>query len=349
MQRLLEICLERRIQMTTEAKIQLTSTELGSLWMIYISTSARLIMFDYFKDKTIDKEAQNILSSYISEGQTIKNEIVNIFNNEGAVIPIGFDERDVIREAPPLYDDLFNIIFLRQMVKISIATSSVYTAMSYKKEVHDVLKSNYDVADNYYVMSTNYLLGKGVLARPPYVTMPKQVEFVEDKNYMSGFNIFSEKRSLNTIEVGFINQAIEDNIFGMQLMTGFAQVATESEVKKYFIEGKELAKKIISQYSDVLLQSDIQPPSAWAGKATDSTKPPFSDKLMMYLTSLISSTSIGFTAIGTSFSMRSDLHIKLALIAKDAFDYAKEGSKIMIAHKWMEEPPQMEDRNQLTK
>ncbi len=335
--------------MTTEAKIQLTSTELGSLWMIYISTSARLIMFDYFKDKTIDKEAQNILSSYISEGQTIKNEIVNIFNNEGAVIPIGFDERDVIREAPPLYDDLFNIIFLRQMVKISIATSSVYTAMSYKKEVHDVLKSNYDVADNYYVMSTNYLLGKGVLARPPYVTMPKQVEFIEDKNYMSGFNIFSEKRSLNTIEVGFINQAIEDNIFGMQLMTGFAQVATESEVKKYFIEGKELAKKIISQYSDVLLQSDIQPPSAWAGKATDSTKPPFSDKLMMYLTSLISSTSIGFTAIGTSFSMRSDLHIKLALIAKDAFDYAKEGSKIMIAHKWMEEPPQMEDRNQLTK
>ena len=335
--------------MTTEAKIQLTSTELGSLWMIYISTSARLIMFDYFKDKTIDKEAQNILSSYISEGQTIKNEIVNIFNNEGAVIPIGFDERDVIREAPPLYDDLFNIIFLRQMVKISIATSSVYTAMSYKKEVHDVLKSNYDVADNYYVMSTNYLLGKGVLARPPYVTMPKQVEFVEDKNYMSGFNIFSEKRSLNTIEVGFINQSIENNIFGMQLMTGFAQVATESEVKKYFIEGKELAKKIISEFSDVLLQSDIQPPSAWAGKATNSTKPPFSDKLMMYLTSLMSSTSIGFTAIGTSFSMRSDLHIKLALIAKDAFDYAKEGSKIMIAHKWMEEPPQMEDRNQLTK
>jgi len=156
--------------MTTEAKIQLTSTELGSLWVIYLSTSARLIMFGYFKDKTIEKEAQNILTAYISEMQTIKNEIVNIFNNEGAVTPIAFDERDVIREAPPLYDDLFNIIFLRQLVKISYATSSVYSAMSYKKEVHDVLKLNYDVADNYYVMSTNYLLGKGVLARPPYVT-----------------------------------------------------------------------------------------------------------------------------------------------------------------------------------
>ena len=80
-------------------------------------------------------------------------------------------------------------------------------------------------------------------------------------------------------------------------MTGFAQVAKESEVKKYFIEGKELSKKIITELSDMLLQSDIQPPSTWAGKATDSTKSPFSDKLMMYITSLISSSALGFTCI----------------------------------------------------
>ena len=110
------------------------------------------------------------------------------------------------------------------------------------KEVNDVLKLKYDVSNKYYMMTTNYLLGKGVLARPPYVTMPKQVEFIEDKNYMSGFNVFSEKRSLNTIEVGYINEAIEYNIFNMQLLTGFAQVAKEDEVKKYFIEGKELSK-----------------------------------------------------------------------------------------------------------
>jgi hypothetical protein len=36
------------------------------------------------------------------------------------------------------------------------------------------------------------------------------------------------------------------------------------------------------------------------------------------------------------------------VFSKDTFDYSKKGGKIMIAHKWMEEPPQMEDRNQLT-
>ncbi|MBU3180861.1 DUF3231 family protein [Clostridium psychrophilum] len=335
--------------MTTEAKIQLTSSELGTLWMTYISKSARLIIFDLFKDKTIDKEAQNILSTYIPQGQNILNEIVNVFNNEKAVIPMGFDERDVVKEAPPLFDDIFNIMFLRQMMKLNFGHSAVFSAMSFTKEAHDILKHNYDLSDKYYVMTTNYLLEKGVLAKPPYVTVPQKIEFIEDKNYMSGHNIFADKRALNTIEVGFINEAIEDNIFGMQLMTGFAQVAAESEVKEYFIEGKELAKKIITNLSNVLLQSDIQPPSTWAGRATDSTETPFSDKLMMYITSLVSSSSIGYNALGTSFSMRSDLHTKLAIIAKDTFDYAKKGGKLMIIHKWMEEPPQMEDRNQLTK
>ena len=209
------------------------------------------------------------------------------------------------------------------------------------KEVNDVFKLHIVQSNEYYMMTTNYLLGKGVLARPPYVTKPKQVKFIEDKNYMSGLNVFSHKRPLNTIEIGYIYETLETSIFNMQLLAGFAQVATESEIKKYFIEGKELSKKIITEISEMLLQSDIQPPSTWTGKVTDSTLAPFSDKLMMFINSLISSTSLGFTALGTSFNMRSDLPLKLGLYSKDTFEYAKKGAKIMIKYKWMEEPPQM--------
>mgnify|MGYP001589124559 FL=1 len=295
--------------MTTEARVQLTSTELGTLWMTYISASARLMIYDVFKDKTIDKVAQNILAEHITEEQNLKNEIVNILNKEGSTIPSGFGEHDVIKASPALFDDIFNITFLRQMLKLDIGCDGVFTTMTYMKEVNDLFKLNHEIANKYYMITTNYLLGKGVLVRPPYVTIPRQIEFIEDKNYMSGFNLFSDKRSLNTIEVGYINEAIEYSIFNMQLFIGFAQTAKENEVKKYFIEGKQLAKKIITELSDTLLQSDIQPPGAWAGKVTDSTQAPFSDKLMMYINSLISSTTLGFTALGTAFSMRNDLQI----------------------------------------
>ena len=57
--------------MTTEAKIQLTSTELGTLWMSYQTISAAIIMCDLFKDKVIDKDAQNILTTYVIERKNL--------------------------------------------------------------------------------------------------------------------------------------------------------------------------------------------------------------------------------------------------------------------------------------
>jgi len=41
--------------------------------------------------------------------------------------------------------------------------------------------------------------------------------------------------------------------------------------------------------------------------------------------------------------------MKSIMLAKDVYFFAQEGSKIKIKHRWFEEPPQMEDRNQIIK
>jgi hypothetical protein len=183
-------------------------------------------------------------------------------------------------------------------MKMEMATNALNLSMAYRQDIREMFTRFTVHSQVTYNLCTEYLLDRGFLARPPYVTMPKKAEFVEEKKYMSGMKIFSDKRALNTIEVGFLVQSIEFNIFGMQLMTGFAQVAKESEIRKYFIRGKELAKKIVTKFDGLLLQSDIQPPSTWAGNATNSVVPPFSDKLMMYLTNLMSMYSLGYNALG---------------------------------------------------
>lgn len=339
--------MERGINMTTEAKIKLTSTELGTLWMTYRATRATIAKCESMKNKTIEKEAQNIIISYISEVQTITDKIVNVFNNEKVPIPIAFDESDAIQEAPPLFDDIFHIMLIRQMMKLNFGHCAMYSTMSYMKEVQDILMTNNDISGKFYIMATNYLLGKGVLVKPPYVTMPKQTEIIKDKNYMSGINLFSDKRQLDTIEVGFLNEVIQNNVFGMQLMIGFAQVSTDNDIKEYFVEGSKLSKEIISKLTNVLLESNIQAQSSSAGKVTDSTVAPFSEKLMMFTTCIMSSTAVGFSVVGTPFSMRSDLQTILALISKDILAFAKKGGKLIIEKGWLEQPPQMEDRNQL--
>jgi hypothetical protein len=334
-------------EMTTTNHIPITAAELGTLWMTYQEKTMMLRILEYLLEKVEDQEPKDIFQTHYNNNTEDVKMVTEILQNEGAVIPTGFTAADVNKGVPRLYDNLFDLMFIRMMSKIEIGLYALHSSMSYREDIRNLNNRFTNQVMETYNKATHFLLEKGVLARPPYVSMPKQVQFVHDKNYMSGFNLFSETRSLNTIEIAHLYHTIETNITGMQMMTGFAQAANDGQVKTYFVKGMELAKKVISTLSDVLMQSDIQPPATSAGKATASTVAPFSDKLMMYNTSLLSSFGLGNSALGAAFSLRSDLPLKLAYLTKDIFTYAQDGGKLMVKNGWMEEPPQAEDRYQL--
>ncbi|TCJ05032.1 DUF3231 family protein [Cytobacillus praedii] len=327
----------------------ITSSELGTLWLMYQEKTMTLRILEYFIEKADDKKAKNIMTSLYGEIDNYVGIITEILQNEGAVIPVGFTAQDVNKEVPKLYDNGFDIMFVRLLNEISMGLHSLNITMTYREDIVLILKELTAVTQKYYNICTQYLLEKGLLVKSPHVSMPKSVEFVKDNNYLGGLNInpFSEKRTLNTVEVAQIHHSIESNIFGLQMITGFAQCANEEEVKNYFNDGAELAKSIVKELSETLLHDGIQSPQTSGGNATRSKIAPFSDKLMMYCTSLFCSFSLGSGSLGTAFSLRNDLPAKMTIFMKDIFEYAHKGAKIMIKNGWMEEPPQMEERDQL--
>lgn len=332
----------------TSSRVPITSAELANLWMTYQEKTMILRILEHFIEYADNEERQLLQTHYDGASKTI-DKITTILNQEGAVIPIGFTESDVHKGVPKLYDFLYDIMYLHMITKVEMSLYSLYCSMSYRKDINDLfieLTAESQVMNN---ESTQFLLGKGVLVRPPFVSMPKEVHFVQDTNYRNSFNLFGKTRSLNTIEVSLIHHAIETNLVGMQLMIGFAQVASNKEVKQYLVKGMKLSEKIEMELGEFLRQSYIEPPASHAGKATSSKTAPFSDKLMMYQTNLLTSFGLGSNALGGAFSLRSDLPMKMALLAKDIYSFAQEGGNIMIKNGWMEEPPQIEDRNQLTK
>ncbi|HLQ70680.1 MAG TPA: DUF3231 family protein [Bacillota bacterium] len=329
--------------------IPITSSELGTLWVVYQKKTMMVRVIDYFLSKNQDSEAIEILQTFNEGENNFVNELTSIFKQEGAAVPVGFTENDVNLDAPPLFDDVYDVMYLRIMMEIATGIHALHMAMAYRKDIMDLYKRFTQFAEDYAEKTTEYLLRKGVLPKPPNVNIPHQIEFAEGKGYRAGFKPVGHRRSLNTVEVAYLHEAIDSNISGMKLMTGFAQVAEEKDVMKYFLRGKELSKTIIQKFSEILLDSDINVSSTSSGLVTDSTMPPFSSKLMMYNTSLLSSFSLGSNAIGTSFSLRKDLPPKILMIVKDIYEFASDGGDIMIKHGWMEEPPQMASRTQLSK
>lgn len=83
-------------------KTPISSSELGTLWIAYIKNKMMSKFLDYFLILTDDEAAKNIMTTYCNNINNLANEVEQMFRNEGAVIPIAFQENDVIMDAPPL-------------------------------------------------------------------------------------------------------------------------------------------------------------------------------------------------------------------------------------------------------
>ncbi|WP_423798445.1 DUF3231 family protein [Neobacillus sp. SAB-20_R2A] len=330
-----------------KTKEPLSSSELGTLWITYQEKTMILRILEYFLEKAEDQQAKNIIGMMYQELDYYVELISGIFESEGAVVPKGFTKEDVNLDAPKLFDNGFDIMFLRILKEVSMGMYTINMNMAYRIDVMTVYEGLTSITQKCYKLATVYLLKKGILTRPPIITMPKRTEFIESKRYMRGFKPFSEKRPLNAIELGVLHSGIEVNNIGMQLITGFAQSAKNKEVRQYFEKGIELSKKHIKTFQDFLLESDIQFSATIGSTVTTSTVAPFSDKLMMFCIDLLNGFSIVGQSFGTFFTLRNDLSLKTASLAKDVFFYGQEGLEIMFKNGWYEEPPQTEDRNQL--
>ncbi|MEH6946687.1 DUF3231 family protein [Bacillus sp. JJ634] len=322
----------------------LSASEVGTLWLTYEEKTLIMRILEYFIEKSDEQEGRNLLGGLWQELNFYVLEMEKLFEEQGIVKPIGFTKGDVNLDAPKLYDNGFDIMFLRILKEVSMAMYTMNMNMAYNNQVMAIYEGLTVVTQKIYKLATLYLLQKGILSLPPKVTMPKSVEFIKNKSYMSGFNPFGHKRPLNTLEIGILHQAIESNNIGMQLITGFAQCAENKDVKRYFVKGIDLCKKQIKIVEDILLESDVHFSATSGSMVTTSTVAPFSDKLMMHCIFLLNGFSIVGNSFGTFFTLRNDISMKTTLIAKDIFLYGQEGIEIKIKHGWFEEPPQMEDR-----
>src|SRR5699024_7121354 len=310
--------------------IPLTSSELGNLWQAYQEKSMSLHVLERFIEGSSDKDARETLqSAYDKEFKNI-NTIESIFQTEGATIPNAFSKKDVNKKAPLLFDEHFYLMYLRLLSKVLIGLYSMHSGMSYRKDIFDLYKIFSVDSQNTYYNTTQYLLHKGVLPRPPVIEMPVEAEYVNNSSYTSGLSPFKKRRPLNAVEIGLVYQTLETNITGMKMMTGYAQVAKDSDVQKYFSRGRDLAKEIISTMTDLLLESNLEAPSTWIGGATDSTMSPFSDKMMMYNVNLFSMFGMGSEVAGGGLSFRSDLIAKMARIVTKTANFTKDGAEIRI-------------------
>ncbi|WP_188454589.1 DUF3231 family protein [Virgibacillus oceani] len=168
---------------------------------------------------------------------------------------------------------------------------------------------------------------------------PEDVLFVQQQQTLLD-TWFGESRPLNAIELAELFFAIERNAIGQILLTGFVQVTKDNEVKEFLKKGKKLSEKQITTFNNILKNSNEPQAFPITMEVTDSTTPPFSNRLVMFFMTATNQVGISTLSNALSVSIRKDLSIHYSKFIAEIMKYGNEGHKLLIKNGWMEQPPQ---------
>jgi hypothetical protein len=331
-----------------EKLVKLTSSEIAFLWNTYMNDCMAACLLTHFLDTVTDPEVEPLLRQNLETSQKHLHAIQEIFQSENIVQPIGFSiEEHVIQKTPKLFSDVFYMQYLIHLNKYELVATATAIAIASRKDIRELYTSFLEDAQRLYDKIINLMLQKGIYIRPPHMTYPDKIDYIEEQSFFNGW--IGHTRPLLGIEVSNLFHSLLHNHIGKQVCIGFAQVTKDQEISNYFMRGKDLSSKISNDIHNLLQENDVPPATNWDASVTNSTSAPFSDQLMLFIISSLS--SIGNASYGSSLamSMRRDIGLLYQKFIIKSLDYGKDGLNLMIERKWMEQPPHFLDREQLAK
>lgn len=333
----------------TENHIQLTSAEIASIWTGYMNDSMSKCVLSYFL-KTVEDEEIKAIVQYAYDLSSIHIEkLTAIFQKEQIPTPTGFTHDDVNLNASRLYTDPFILTYINHMAKLGLLGYSGFVSMSARDDIRAYYREALSETSELFERSSKVLLSKGLFIRAPYIAYPTKTDFVDSKKYLSGFSLFSKQRPLNAVEISHLYMNIQTNIIGSKLAQSFGQISSKEKIQKWMLRGRDISKKHVKVFTNTLIDNNIQPPVSSDTAITNSTAPPFSDKLTLFHMGFMSAAGTGNYATAAAASQRSDLILNYERLSFEVAQYAKDGLDIMISNDWFEQPPGTLDQDKLTK
>ncbi|MDQ0858805.1 DUF3231 family protein [Bacillus sp. V2I10] len=332
--------------MESEHNVNLTASEISQLWSAYMNSSMSKCVFTYFLETVEDNQIRSLLEHSLKLADSHLKKLTEIFNKESYPIPHGLNvKNDVNMTAPRLFSDSFVLYFIKSMGEIALSFYAASKILVVRSDIDQYFSECLTELNKFDTMAKNFLLSKGLFIRSPYMNPPKEVRFIEQQNFLAGW--LGKQRPLAAIEITNIFANLQRNALGIVTMLGFSQVAKSTEVARFMVRGKEIASKHVEIFGSLLKENDLPVPMTWASNITSSKVPPFSDKMMMFMTTALIALSIGFYGASMSISPRRDIAFQYVRLTAEIGAYAEDGANIMIKNGWLEEPPLSEDRNKL--
>lgn len=330
-----------------EDLIQLTAAELTDFWEMYQYESLSWCGLTFFLTHINDEEIKKILEHGLKLAEKRKEIAVQYLNEVNYPIPQGFTEQDVFLHAPRLFSDKMYLFYIQNATQLECVSYGGAVINAARLDVIDIFKDILIDSVNLHTKAKELMKEKGLYLRIPSIPPPKQTDFVNKESFIKGW--FGERRPLVGSEITELAFNAKRNAIGQAVITAFSQVVQSDAIRKFFKRGRDIARKHVDVFSSILKENQLgDSVTSLISEVTDSTDPPFSDKLMLSFITFLISSGIGNYGLAIAMSPRRDIGIQYTRLTGEIVKYAEDGIELLIENGWLEQPPTALDREGLT-
>ena len=325
--------------------VQFNASEISNLWTTYMNNSVYIYSIPYYVKTCEDEEIRSIIELALDTSKKIAGEAEEMLKKESFPLPFGFTEEDVQLHCPRLYSDPFALLQYNVLAENGLMLYGLSLATSNRSDVRDFFNRCISLTTNLYNRSKDLLVKRGLANAAPTIPYPEKVEFAQDQGFLTGW--FGDKRPINVVEISQLAFNVKEVAFAGAKFMSYSQIAESDELREFFARGKELCDKHIATCTSILREEDLPAPTTYESEVTNSTIPPFSDKMMLFF--ILSLGSVLISRYGTAIGLcnRRDLGLAFTRLLGETALYLEDAANLMIKNGWMERPPQATARKAL--
>lgn len=98
-------------------------------------------------------------------------------------------------------------------------------------------------------------------------------------------------------------------------------------------------QKQLEIFQSLLSENGLPKLPTWENEITGTTVAPFSERLMLYKTTLLTSANASRYGVAMSTMMRKDLGVHFMRLLTEVLQYAEDGANLMIKNGFMDQLP----------
>ena len=328
-------------------QVKMNSSEHGLIWSQYINDTLSVCVLKYYINTTQDEEVKNILKDALELAEGHIAKVKQFLTDENEPIPVGFTNEDVTVDAPPLFTDTYKMVYLHIMTIHGLTRYAAAVGSCLREDFIQYFTECAKETMELYSKTSKLLLKQGIITKPPVFNKKTKVDFIEKQSFLTGW--LGNRRPINSIEISGTYLNIQKTVGKMVLELGFGQVARSKKVREYMDRSRQVCQKQYERLSLMLKEDNLHVPTTFESEVTDSTIPPFSDKLMLYHITTLLSSAIGYYGEALALCQRRDLSAGYVGMITEIGLLAEDGMNLLVENGWMEQPPTAIDHDRLSK